>query len=234
MVHGLLAEGHGLRSIARQLGWGRHTVQRYARALTWEEMVKGPQKPRTSALDPFKSHLSRRAAEGCTNARVLHQEIRELGFRGSYTSMTPFNRKLRTEPAWIAPGPPSVRRLTGWITRHPDGLGEHEKQQLKAVLDACPEPDAAFGHVRSFARMLTRLEGERLPEWIAAASADDLPGISAFARGLERDIEAVTAGLTQPWNSGLVEGNVNRIKMLKRQTYGRAGFSLLRKRILLT
>ncbi|SCF64659.1 Transposase [Streptomyces sp. MnatMP-M17] len=82
--------------------------------------------------------------------------------------------------------------------------------------------------------MLTSLEGEKLPEWIAAASAEDLPGISSFARGLERDIEAVTAGLTQPWNSGLVEGNVNRIKMLKRQTYGRAGFSLLRKRILLT
>ncbi|MYZ34167.1 hypothetical protein GT002_03295 [Streptomyces sp. SID4917] len=116
----------------------------------------------------------------------------------------------------------------------PTVSGEHEKQQLKAVLAACPKLDAAFGHVRSFARMLTSLEGEKLPEWIAAASAEDLPGISSFARGLERDIEAVTAGLTQPWNSGLVEGNVNRIKMLKRQTYGRAGFSLLRKRILLT
>lgn len=234
LVHELLAEGHGLRSVAHQLGWGRHTVQRYARATTWEDMVKGPQKPRASALDPFKPHLLRRALEGCTNARTLHQEIRELGYRGSYSSMVPFVRKLRTEPAAIAPAPPSVRQITGWITRHPDALREHEKQQLKEVLAACPELDAATGHVRTFARMLTNLEGANLPEWITAAGAADLPGISTFARGLRHDIDAVTAGLTQKWNSGIVEGNVNRIKMLKRQTYGRAGFSLLRKRVLLS
>ncbi|MFE4366747.1 ISL3 family transposase [Streptomyces sp. NPDC056835] len=234
LVHGLIAEGHSLRSIAHQLGWGRHTVQRYARAATWEDMIKGSRKQRSSALDPFKQHLSRRAAEGCTNARVLHREVAALGFRGSYSSVCDFVLTLRTNPVPIAPAPPSVRRVTGWITRHPDALSDDEQQQLKQVLAACPELETATGHVRTFARMLTRLEGERLPEWIAAASAADLPGVSSFARGLERDLDAVTAGLTQQWNSGLVEGNVNRIKMLKRQTYGRAGFPLLRKRILLT
>ncbi len=81
--------------------------------------------------------------------------------------------------------------------------------------------------------MLTRLQGERLPEWIAAVRADDLPSLHAFISGLERDLAAVTAGLTLPWSSGVVEGHVNRIKMIKRQMYGGAGFKLLRKRVLL-
>ncbi|MFF3775800.1 transposase [Streptomyces sp. NPDC002232] len=78
-----------------------------------------------------------------------------------------------------------------------------------------------------------QLQGERLPEWIAAVRVDDLPSLHTFVNGLERDLAAVTAGLTLPWSSGVVEGHVNRIKMIKRQMYGRAGFKLLRKRVLL-
>ncbi|MFJ5274757.1 transposase [Streptomyces sp. NPDC088358] len=81
--------------------------------------------------------------------------------------------------------------------------------------------------------MLTQLQGHQLPAWIEAATAADLPGLQRFAQHLKRDIDAVVAGLSHPWNSGVVEGHVNRIKMLKRQMYGRASFDLLRKRVLL-
>lgn len=81
--------------------------------------------------------------------------------------------------------------------------------------------------------MLTQRQGEHLPEWIAAVRADDLPSMHTFINGLERDLAAVTAGLTLPWSSGVVAGHVNRIKMIKRQMYGRAGFKLLRKQVLL-
>jgi transposase len=82
--------------------------------------------------------------------------------------------------------------------------------------------------------MLTHLQGDQLPAWIEAATAtSELPSLRRFAQHLERDLDAVIAGLTQPWNSGVVEGHVNRIKMLKRQMFGRAGFELLRKRVLL-
>ncbi len=82
--------------------------------------------------------------------------------------------------------------------------------------------------------MLTQLQGgDQLPQWIKAVRADGLPSLHAFVNGLERDLSAVTAGLALPWSSGVVEGHVNRIKMIKRQMYGRAGFSLLRKRVLL-
>ncbi|WP_435839898.1 transposase [Streptomyces canus] len=82
--------------------------------------------------------------------------------------------------------------------------------------------------------MLTHPQGDRFPAWIEAASATtELPSLGQFAQHLLRDLDAVTAGLTLHWNSGVVEGHVNRIKMLKRQMFGRAGFELLRKRVLL-
>lgn len=89
--------------------------------------------------------------------------------------------------------------------------------------------------MRSFGHVVTELQGDRLPEWIESArAAADLPSLNRFAQHLERDLNAVIAGLTLQWNSGVVEGHVNRIKMLKRQMFGRAGFELLRKRVLLT
>ncbi|MFJ8156936.1 transposase [Streptomyces sp. NPDC094468] len=81
--------------------------------------------------------------------------------------------------------------------------------------------------------MLTDRPGQQLSVWLDAVRQDDLPSLHILAAGIDRDIDAVTAGLTLPWNSGAVEGHVNRIKMLKRQMYGRAGFGLLRKRVLL-
>ncbi|MFF1839054.1 transposase [Streptomyces sp. NPDC058231] len=81
--------------------------------------------------------------------------------------------------------------------------------------------------------MLTERQGERLPQWLDAVRQDDLPSLHTLAAGIDRDRDAVIAGLTLPWNSDVVEGHVNRIKMLKRQMFGRAGFALLRKRVLL-
>jgi transposase len=82
--------------------------------------------------------------------------------------------------------------------------------------------------------MLTQLRGQKLPGWIAAVQAGDLPGLSSFAAGLDGDLDAVTCGLTSRSSSGPIEGRVNHIKMLKRQMFGRAGLPLLRKRVLLT
>ncbi|MFD9124066.1 transposase [Kitasatospora sp. NPDC059571] len=81
--------------------------------------------------------------------------------------------------------------------------------------------------------MLTERQGELLPDWLDAVRQDDLPSLHNLAAGIDRDRDAVIAGFTLPWSSGVVEGHVNRIKMLKRQMYGRAGFELLRKRVLL-
>lgn len=119
-------------------------------------------------------------------------------------------------------------QVTGWICRHPDNLVQRDTEQLQEILDRCPELRTAAELVRSFADMLTHLHGERLTAWIVAAEQAALPGITEFATGLTADIAAVTAGLSLPFSSGPVEGNVNRIKMIKCQMYGRAGVDLLR------
>ncbi|MFG1990969.1 transposase [Actinoplanes sp. NPDC048988] len=126
-----------------------------------------------------------------------------------------------------------MRQVTGWICRHPDNLTSRDTGQLRAILDRCPELATSAELVRSFAAMLTGLHGDRLNDWITAARQTGLPGMTGFATGLTSDLAAVTAGLTLPHSSGPVEGNVNRIKMIKRQMYGRAGFDLLRERVLL-
>jgi transposase len=235
MVHELLAQGHGMRTIARHLGWGRHTVQRYARAATWQELTDGRwQTPRASLLDPFKPHLHQRAAEGCGNVAQLFREISALGYDGSYSTVRDYFDQHRPAAAPLTPPPPTVREVTGWLTRHPDSLTEDEQPQLKALLERCPELQATSAHVRTFATMLTQLTGQNLPQWISGARASGLPGISSFAKGLEQDLDAVTQGLTSRWNSGPVEGRVNHIKMIKRQMFGRARLPLLRKRVLLT
>ncbi|MFJ9576224.1 transposase [Streptomyces sp. NPDC101191] len=122
--------------------------------------------------------------------------------------------------------------VTQWILSRPETLTEIEHLRLKAVLTNCPELDALTGHVRSFAHMLAERQGERLPQWLDAVRQEDLLSLT-LAAGIDRDRDAVIAGLTLPWNPGVVEGHVNRIKMLKRQMFGRAGFGLLRKRVLL-
>jgi transposase len=234
LVHELLAEGRGLREIARHLDWGLHTVQRYARAATWQELADGRwQGPRASKLDPFKPYLDQHAGEGHGSITRLFREIRAAGYDGSYHVVCAYldHRHAR---APLPQAPPTVRDVTGWITRHPDSLTDDEQPRLKAILDHCPELQAASGQVRTFAAMLTGLTGQDLPRWIADARETGLPGISSFAKGLEQDLQAVTNGLTLPWSSGPVEGRVNHIKMIKRQMFGRAGLPLLRKRVLLT
>ena len=215
-------------------GLGRHTVQCYAHAKTWQELVDGRwQAPRASMLDPFKPHLHQRMGEDCGNFAQLFREISSRGYTGSYSTVRDYLEQHRPAKAPLPPAPPTVRDVTGWLTRHPDSLTEDEQPQLKALLERCPELHAASGHVRTFARMLTQLTGQNLPRWISDARAAELPGISSFAKGPGQDLDAVTQGLTTRWNSGPVEGRVNHIKMIKRQMYGRAKPDLLRKRVLL-
>ncbi len=115
----------------------------------------------------------------------------------------------------------------------PPHLDAEQTDQLAKALAACPELRATAEHVREFAGLMNKHRGDRLTAWIHRVQADPLPALHSLITGLRRDLDAVVAGLTMPWSSGPVEGNVNRIKTIKRQMYGRASFPLLRKRILL-
>jgi transposase len=235
LVHGLRAEGRGIREIARHPGCGRHAVQRYERAATWQELVDGRwTASRPGKLGPFKPYLDRRADGTRGSATALFHAIRELGYDGGYSAVRDYLARHGPARTPLPAAPPTVRDVTNWLTRRPGTLTEDEGLRLKAILDRRPELRAASDQVRGFAEMMTGLTGRDLPQWMADATAAGLPGISSFAKGLEQDLDAVTNGLTMNWSSGPVEGRVNHIKTVKRQMFGRAGLPLLRKRVLLT
>lgn len=119
------------------------------------------------------------------------------------------------------------------MLRHPDALEADDQLTLKQVRARCPHLDHVADHVTAFAQMMVGREGERLDAWMSHVEADDQPDLHRFVNGIRRDHDAVLNGLTLEHSSGAVEGSVNRIKMIKRQMYGRAGFELLRKRVLL-
>jgi transposase len=141
--------------------------------------------------------------------------------------------KENAEPATRPPAPKN-REVTTLVLSHPDGASEADRTLLKELRDRCAELDTACLLITRFAEMLTTRSGQdKLEQWISDAENGPLPELRGFTTGLRKDFAAVLAGLSLPWSSGPVEGHVNRIKMLKRQMFGRAKPDLLRKRILL-
>jgi transposase len=116
--------------------------------------------------------------------------------------------------------------------QHPDSLDEDERVDLAALRQAHPALETAYGLTQDFLQMLRQREGERLDTWLLQVQASHLPELQSFASGVEQDKAAVQAGLTLPLNNGQTEGHVTRIKLIKRMMYGKAGFALLRQRVL--
>jgi hypothetical protein len=209
-------------AISRALGLDRQTVQRFARQPDVAQLlVKATS--RDSKLDPFKPWINQRWNEGITDAA----ELQGQGWKGSVQAVRRYVRPFRPLVAAPPPAPavPKARQITRWLLSRPASLDPGEQAQLD---DICPHLDALAAHVTSSAEMMTHRSGDQqLADWLAAAEADDQPHLRSFAAGIRRGQDALTAGLTLSYSSGTLEGNINRIKMLKRQMYGRARFALL-------
>ncbi|WP_246568164.1 ISL3 family transposase [Polymorphospora rubra] len=234
-VQALHSKGHTILDIARRLGLARNTVRRFARATTIDDLLAKPRAGRLSILDHHTDYLHQRINEGVTNATRLFDEIHARGYRGSLATLRTYLQPLRTAAPTptTPPPPPKVRRITTWLLRHPDRLEPDEHAALTGIRAACPHLNALADHVTAFAEILTNRHGHHLNHWITTVNTDDQPDLRSFTAGLQRDHDAVLNGLTLPYSSGAVEGHVNRIKMIKRQMYGRANLDLLRKRVLL-
>ncbi|WP_406190666.1 ISL3 family transposase [Streptomyces sp. NBC_01017] len=233
-VHASLESGVGLCETGRRLGLALNTVKRYARIGDPAQLVRPPQY-RRCLVDPFRDHLRTRRTAGPVATTILLAEIRALGYTGSPNLLARYLEQGRAEEAL---SDPSVRRLTSWIMTDPDHLAEEPGTHRDKLTAGCPEMTLLTSHVTAFAKLLAHhehpaAEHAALAEWIKAVKGDDLPALHAFVRGLEKDRAAVQAGLDLPHSNGATEGINNKTKLLKRQTYGRAGFALLRQRILL-
>jgi len=231
-VHDLLGKGTGLLECSRRLGLSLTTVKRYARAAEPERLIRAPQY-RPTLVDPYRDHLrARRAEDPAVPVLRLLAEIRELGYPGSMNLRYRYISQGRVE----SDRPHlSARRVTRLLLTRPDALSDAQQALLSKLTAACPEMTSLADLIRSFAALLKPDPGNdgKLQEWTRDAPAADLPSVHAFTPGLDLDMAAVTAAVTLPFHNGRTEGVNTKTKMIKRQMYGRAGFTLLRHRILL-
>jgi transposase len=127
---------------------------------------------------------------------------------------------------------PSARRISWFLLRDPASLSAAEQATLTAIHAAAPDLAAIQPQVHQFQQLVKARDTAAFTAWREQALGSALPELSSFITGLDRDREAVEAALTLPWSNGPVEGQVNRLKAIKRQMYGRANFDLLRARVL--
>ena len=161
----------------------------------------------------------------------LHEELRARGYREACARYAGSLPRDTTVPA--PPPAPAAKKVARWILTPPGKLADDDRTALAQITARCEELAATRALVRDFADMLCHRHGEHLEAWASQAKSSPLSELRGFAKGLRKDWAAVTAGLTLPYSSGAVEDQVNRIKMIKRQMYGRAKPDLLRKRVLL-
>jgi len=247
-VLALQQEGMLHQEIAERLDITRATVSRYLKATGFPERAPYPRLQ--SKVDPYNAYLTERWAAGETNGRQLWQELQARGFRGSVMTVMrwaqrqqvlvpppPTTRRGRNQQAEQEQGeqalaPLRTRRVVWWLLRRPDTLSA----ERQAVLMRMEQANGAFGQLYrlavEFTEMLRKRQPERLRPWLDAAQASDFRELKSLATGMERDYAAVEAALRLPYSSGPVEGNITRLKLIKRSGYGRANFDLLRLRVL--
>ena len=226
-VRALKDSGLSLSAIARKLGLNRKTVGRYMASDQPPEYPGRP--PGRSKVRPYLPHLRRRWIEGCHNASTLYREVVELGYRGS-------ERHIRkaVQPWRKGTGRPGKSRPPlKWLALRPRGrLNSSEQKDLNRFLQA--NPPLALGHQLKewFHDILSKGDLEALDGWSYEAAGSGLKQFRSIARSFHQDYEAIKLALTSPWSTGQCEGQICRVKLIKRIGYGRAKPDLLRQRVL--
>jgi transposase len=245
----LKREGAPTEKIARRVGKSPRTVYRWSQAGEFREQVRH----RRSALDSHLPYITSRWAEGCRNISELWRELAARGYRGSRKSLSNYlhRRILMSKPtprhrpkqakhadrantsSGSARMPAPSPRQAMWMLLKPEGLKESQSEMIGELRRLSPEIKNAADLACRFLQLVRGRQSEQLSAWIIDVEQSGVAELKAFARGLEQDRAAVNAALSQDWSNGQVEGQVHRLKLLKRQMYGRAKPDLLRAKVLL-
>ena len=240
--------GFSQTAIAEHVGIGHATVSRWLRSGTFPEQQP---RPRSASVDPHLPRLIERWETGCYTIAELHRELVADGYSHQYNSVyrrlarsfpeerkkrltrsAPSGQKKQEAPDQLPRPPVLARQAMFLFLRRPEELSAEEQETLVLLRSLHPEIDQAYELVQQFAQMLRTRTGERLDDWLCHVKESRIRELQGFVAGVIRDKAAVVAGLTLPQNNGLVEGKVNKLKLIKRMGYGRAGFALLRQRVL--
>jgi transposase len=237
-------EGYTWAVVAQQVGVAQRTL-RY-----WCARQGFPERRRRtgdrSSAAPYRAYLRQRWEAGEHSATQLWHEVRAQGFRGGYRSVARVLAPLRQRQqgrkrgpkapaaAPTPPGPPALtaRQMAYRLLRRPEQRTETEQHQLLQVQQADLLLATLARHTEAFAQMVRERTADQLDPWVEDVLASPWRELKRFARGLRQDYAAVKAALTSRYSNGPTEGHVNRLKLFKRQMYGRAKLDLLRQRVL--
>jgi transposase len=257
-VRTLHQQGWSLRDISRRLKMGRQTIRRFVRAESFPERSQPAY--RGSLLDPYKPYLLKRWQQGCCNSTQLYEEIKARGYMGSAPLLRRFLADRRKQhqtvgnaaalplessgttlngPSQLPAQLPFRRRMSAsrasWLcVSQPGKLDEKQRHQVEDIRKGHRDLDTAYELTQAFVSMLAERRGTDLDEWLDQAEHSGLAELKSFAQGIRRDYAAVRAAFSSPWSNGQVEAQVNRLKLIKKQMFGRAQFDLLRLRVLHT
>jgi transposase len=241
-VWALHCQGWTAPAIAQQIGVSLRTVQRDLRSATFAGRKRRSDLG-DSLLNPYKAYLLDRWNAGCYTAMRLFRELRQRGYGGGYGVVAAYARRLR-QAQGLPPGhrrarqplpavaeplcpPLTPRRATWLVLRRETTRTAAEVQQLAHLRAQQADLAETIDLAQEFTRLIRQRQPERLDAWLQRATTSAVDAVRRFAIGLYEDYEAVKAGVTLPWSSGPVEGHINRLKMLKRQMFGRARLDLL-------
>jgi transposase len=247
--------GFSRKEIGQKLNLDAGNVGRHLRGAP----IIGARVLRKSKLDPYKPYLMKRYLEEHNdNAKELWREICQQGYQGGYDGVSTFLAQLRFEQdglelggnpltkklrplALSVPGRlkaktgeviPTVRQLSWYLFLPAVRLKAPALNRLNTVLEAEATVRQAYGLIQSFGKMMQERQAEKLAEWLVAVEESGIAELKSFGAGIKRDEVAVRAGLSEIWSQGVVEGKVNKLKMIKRKLYGRANFALFRIMVL--
>lgn len=239
----LRQQGASVLGIAQTLKMSRMTVYRYLNSEGFPERARG--KKRGSCLEPFVSYVHERLAAGCHNATQIWREVVERGYKGKEAMVRRYVRKLRVRMRGLTGtekakqlrlktsfATPSARRAAHLLLKEEAKLRDEEKSFIDELLRSNVEVKRVGETGKQFQEMVKGRDEKRFAGWLEEALASGIKEIVGFADGLKRDLTAVTEAMRSPWSNGQTEGHVNRLKLIKRQMYGRAKFDLLKARVL--
>jgi transposase len=228
-----------LRKIGEELSLACNTVRKYFRQAP-EPPLPTPRPLRASQLDPYEDYLLEQWSQGKRNAAQLYREISARGYTGCATLVRAYVAHLRSTTAdGSAPRSRKERakaispRALRWLLAHKhDDLEKEDQARLDQLLNLSPEVQTVYALLQAFLKIVRERKHQELRPWMEQAIRSGIPELKSFVGGIERDYDAVHAALRLPWSQGVTEGKVNKLKTLKRVMYGRAGFALLRQRLL--
>ena len=236
-VRALRRDGRTISDIVRQTGFDRRTIAKWIRADALPQ--RNASAPKTTSPRYFEDYLSCRWSEGCARGRRLFQEIKARGYTGSFSNLERLSAKWRnpkhkaTRPVPTVPRARPVDPATGRsispivaaaLCIKPRGLlTANQAAKVDALKRDWPEFAAMRRLAMRFRGVLKSKSVNGLGVWMNDAQRSGLYAMQRFARVLRRDISAVWNAITEPWSNGQTEGQINRLKALKRTMYAGLG-----------